>query len=118
MNLGKAVSTQYYETSQETYGFSDIGHNSGNGWIPSIPVVVNIDHFLMLHRGHELRVLPDSAAKYAENIGFPHEWPDDNDDLDPRHNRSSFLDKEIPRPDSDQDLNNLSKELVERLRRF
>ena len=118
VHLGKAVATQYDEESQTTYGFSDIGHNSGNAWMPSASTVINISHFLMLHRGHELRVLPDSVEKYASVIGFPHGWPDSDDDLDPNHSRTIFLDTEIPRPSADEDLKNLPKNLIDKLKKF
>lgn len=116
--LGKATNTKYGDDLQNTFGFSDIGSYDGSRWKASENTVINISHFLMLHRLHELRVLPDSVERFADDKGFPHSWPDTDDDPDILHNRKYFLQKEITTPNPDEDINNLSDEAILKIKKF
>lgn len=118
INLGKAVLTRYGPNQPENYGFSGLGYFEGAKWVPELDEVVNLDHFLMLHRGHELRVLPDTVQVHVTDGAFPDSWPDMDGDVDLNHDRTRFL-QQVPRkPDADAELKTLSDDVIEKLSRF
>jgi len=118
VNLGKAIHASYPDCEVSTYGFNNLGSSALGEWKPSLDNLINVQHFLMLHRGHELRVLPDTAEKYANDIGFPHSWPDSNDDLDENHNRLKYLEQKVLKPSPENELDILPQEVIEKLKTF
>ena len=72
----------------------------------------------MLHRNHELRVLPDTVEKYAGNLGIPQSFPDDDKTADPEYNRTAFFLRDVGRPDPENEADDLPESVIERLREF
>lgn len=116
LNLGKAVKTHYDGVPKQTYGFDALGHSSQGPYTPSIPHLELLQHFLMLHRTHELRVLPDTVAKYVTDIGFPQSFPE----LDRRwpESRVNFLEIDVGTPDPEREVDELAPDVVKVLRSF
>ena len=70
----------------------------------------------MVHRTHELRVLPDTVMQY-ETYGsrtFIDNIIDEDDD-EPMSNRQMFFEKSIEPPDPVAEADNLPDELIKRL---
>lgn len=117
--LGKPKVVRYANCSGEAFGFSALGLSAaGKLWEPSAKSGEVLDHFLMLHRGHELRVLPGTVERFAERESFPTSWPDQDNDEDPAYDRLKFLSSHAPRPDPQADLENVSDETRKKIRRF
>ncbi len=114
--LGKVVPAQY--DNIETYGFDQLGYQEFNKWKSSYDQLINIQKSLMIHRTHELRVLPDTVDKYATDVGIPHSFPGFDDDRDPESNRLLFLSTDVGTPNPEFETNNLSEELIEKLKKF
>ncbi|MCY7296227.1 hypothetical protein [Alteromonas sp. a30] len=115
--LGKTVEAKYSDITKSTSGFSELGTNKDH-WHFNYKCAVNLQHFLMLHRGHELRVLPDTVDKLARDKGFPNTWVGENNDPDPDYDRLSFLNQDVGIPDPESEMENLPNELLERLSKF
>ena len=79
-----------------------------------------VQHFLMLHRTHELRVLSDNVEKYAKHVGFPQTFPvhEEGEGGDFRYTREAFFNTDTGCPDPEKELENLPTELVEKLKNF
>lgn len=117
--LGKTVYTQYEDIDHQTLGFNLIGYSSDEqSWEPNIKVCANLQHFLMLHRTHELRVLPDTVQKYESFIGIPQSFPTTNDDPDPSSNRKLFFSQDAGKPDPEKEANDLPQDVIEKLKLF
>ncbi len=80
--------------------------------------MVNVQYFLMLHRLHELRVLPDTVDMYASVDCVPSAFPTTDDDFDPIYNRKLFLSEDVGIPDPDKEAVNISDELKSKLKEF
>lgn len=61
-HLGKSVKLQSEFHKIPSYGFSNIGSVNGEISDSHKQLLVGLQHFLILHRQHELRVLPDDTA--------------------------------------------------------
>lgn len=116
--LGKPVRTQYKGIQHESYGFGGLGHTFGDGWEPREHRCSELQHFMMLHRNHELRVLPDTVEKYAGDLGIPQSFPDDDKTTDQEFNRTAFFLKDTGKPDPVKEADELPPSLIERLRKF
>lgn len=114
--LGKTTFAKF--GSENTYSFDQFGFQGDEQWVQSYNNIIDVQHFMMLHRTHELRVLPDTVDRYATDIGVPHTSPGFDDDTDPLSNRLIFLDSDVGTPDPESEANNLPNELVEKLKRF
>lgn len=118
VHLGKAVHTRYKSVSNPTYGFSSIGYTYEDGWRPNQEGTEELQHFLMMHRTHELRVLSERADKYAADIGFPQSWPSEGNSFDPPNDRQTFLETSAGIPDPEKEIENLPEELIRKLKTF
>jgi hypothetical protein len=117
IHLGKTVNTRYKDIDSDTYGFSTLGHTTENGWRGSEDSFADLQHFLMKHRTHELRVLPDTVDIYAADIGFPHSFPC-SDDSDPEYSRSAFLASDVGCPSPQAEMEKLPDSVIEKLKEF
>ena len=97
--LGKPVKGGGPGPGPGTLGFETLGRQGDEGWAPAAEGAANLAHFLMLHRCHELRVLPETAGALATREEFPTAWPDQPGDPDPAHDRTRFLARDPGRPD-------------------
>jgi len=120
VNLGKPVKRTYENVGEESIGFSSLvftegaKHASYNYLLRSVE---ELDHFLMLHRSHELRVLPETADLHATDIGFPNSFPVD-DDSSKEYNRLVFLSQSVGEVDPCRDLESLKPEIIKNLEKF
>lgn len=115
--LGKSVFTRYKNSEHVTYGFENLGCTSEDGWSPYEQGCSELQHFLMLHRNHELRVLPDTAQKYAGDLDIPQSFPC-ADDSDPEYDRTAFFLKDTGVPDPEKEADELPESVIDRLREF
>ena len=116
--LGKSIHVKFPEYDVSSYGFSSIGSLKNieeNSY--AIQTCEDLQHFMMLHRCHELRVLPSEADKFAKHVGVPHSFPVD-DDAEPEYNRRLFFKSDTKVPDSKSETDALSEELIEKLNSF
>ena len=117
--LGKPRLTTHPGASGESFGFSALrGGGPETEWAADRDAAAALDHFLMLHRGHELRVLAETAGDLAAKDGFPTGWPDLPDDPDPAHDRRRFLDRDPGRPDPVAETEALPEHVKARIAEF
>jgi len=116
--LGKPIRVEYPEYDVSSYGFSSIGSLKNiKEKSYEREVCENLQHFMMLHRCHELRVLPSEANIYAVHVGIPQSFPFD-DGADPDYNRGLFFKTNTKAPDGKSETNALPEELIEKLKSF
>src|SRR3569623_1543933 len=60
-SLPKLHFTTYEEVGEATLGL--LGSTVDGKWVPDRELCMLIDHFLVIHRGHELRLLSELAAQ-------------------------------------------------------
>lgn len=114
--LGKSIAIRYVDfPGHELFGFSELG--GGGVWQPSVHGCADLQQFLITHRIHELRVLPESVDMYAKNEGVPHSFPD-GDFGDPEYSRAKFYTGSVERPDPILDRARITEELIEKLSEF
>lgn len=119
VELGKTVYIQYKDIEKKSLGFNLLGYSDNEkSWKPNKKECSTLQHFLILHRTHELRVLPDTVDKYASFVGVPQSFPTDNDDPDPLYNRKIFLSQDVGKPEPEQEANNLPNSVIEKLKKF
>lgn len=83
--LGKSVEIQDPSLKKDVYGFAFIsdGHDDefAKADASTIKMVHTswryLQHFLMRHRGHEIRVLPEALIGPYESVSFPQYAPND-----------------------------------------
>ena len=112
--LGKAVRRKYEGTEAETTGFTALFFKRGGGSFDSqiLDDVECLDHFLMMHRTHELRVLPDSIEKHMKGVDFPESFPVDEDSTDPSFNRLTFLNQPVGKVDPAREADELDVDTI------
>jgi hypothetical protein len=113
ISLGKAVSARYRKQNTKSYAFDNLGMGGGENqvkdhWEPDIDGCEVLSHFLMLHRTHELRVLPDSVLNVI-SLNFPI-----NDEYDD-YSYTEFLNSELKRPRSDEDAEKVPADVIYRI---
>ncbi|GAC1032636.1 hypothetical protein thsps21_34650 [Pseudomonas sp. No.21] len=114
--LGKSIAIKYMDFPEHKFfGFSELG--GGGVWQPSIGGCADLQQFLVVHRVHELRVLPESVDMYADNVGVPHSSPDGNCG-DSEYSRTKFFTGSVEKPNPELDKVRITEELIEKLRRF
>jgi hypothetical protein len=118
IHLGKTVYTKYEGVDQVTLGFDLLGSTSEHAWSPSAKNCTDLQHFLILHRTHELRVLPETVGKYASELSVPHSFPTFDDDPDPEYNRIAFLSQDPGKPDPVKEGDELPEDVIKKLRIF
>lgn len=65
-HLGKTHKVKTKHHQSDSYGFSSIGNVSQNSDNNYPQFLVGLQHFLILHRQHELRVLPDNKTQVQD----------------------------------------------------
>ncbi|NTI88987.1 hypothetical protein G6L87_18085 [Agrobacterium rhizogenes] len=123
LSIGKAQRIYDGRLEQTVYGFASIcdGHsNDYNGkpeWVRDLfhREWRYLDHFLMRHRGHELRVLPEELAGRFENDTFPYYRPEDPTIIDGAPEENYYL-TPTGIPDQTQDAMLTPQSVKERLR--
>ena len=120
VNLGKKHNRKYPIAEKCTLGFASLDFSLDVKGQPGgvLLEVECLDHFLMLHRTHELRVLPDLADKYSTDLGFPHSFPTLDDDGSEEYSREAFLNIDLGDVDPEEDMVNLSNDVIEKLKKF
>lgn len=116
--LGKSIYVEYPDYDVRSYGFSSIGtfrKDKDNSY--AIETCEELQHFMMLHRCHELRVLPSDADRYAEHLGLPNSFPC-FEDSEPGYIRENFFRSNMKAPDGKSEADALPKELVKKLKLF
>ncbi len=114
--LGKAIFVHYEGREKQNFGFASLGGDMGGHWQSAQKGCEELSHFLMLHRGHELRVVPDVIDGPPYGVDLPQGFPSDDDTSDPNFNRSVFFARDPVKPDPEADAANLPAELIRRLR--
>jgi hypothetical protein len=71
VGLSKIITVRYEAGDRETYGFDALGETADGAWEPIASACAEVQHFLMLHRTHELRVLPEHIEKYFDENTEP-----------------------------------------------
>ncbi|GBQ44935.1 hypothetical protein ACM0P6_12160 [Komagataeibacter sucrofermentans] len=122
VNLGKAVAftDDRLAAPDPLYGFAFTtdGHQHDDGDNISPVTIMTwryLEHFMMRHRGHELRVLPDLIEKY-ENDHFPVYAPGDPFGTDEYLPDESYYRSPTGRPDQDRDAARVPDSVVKRLK--
>lgn len=116
--LGKSIHVEYPEYDVTSYGFSSMGSLKNiKDNSHAIQTCEDLQHFLMLHRCHELRVLPSEADRYAEHVGIPNSFPF-GDDAEPEYNRAGFYRSETKIPDGRSEADAFPEELIKKLNSF
>lgn len=115
--LGKTIEAQYPDITNPSVGFSEFGANK-DFWEFNYECSVNLQHFMMLHRGHELRVLPDTVDKFSTEKGFPNRWVGENNDPDPDYDRLDFLNSSVGHPNPKSEAETLACDVIEKLSKF
>lgn len=111
--LGKPIKVRYRENPQENFGFAWLGGGIGS-WSPSYEGVADLQQFLVIHRGHELRVLPGSAG--GANVAIEFLFPDDDDTTDPHFNRTAFFEHEDAVLDVELDRQRVPESVLKKLK--
>ncbi|WP_152511469.1 MULTISPECIES: hypothetical protein [unclassified Labrenzia] len=111
--LGKTIDVHYDGISDVKTGFSMLGGDKESGWQPSQKAMEELQHFLFVHRGHELRVVPETVNRRDANIEFV--FPADDDTADPLFNRSSFFDSGHDKADPEREADMLEEGVIQRL---
>jgi hypothetical protein len=116
--LGKSTSATFAPNNLKYFGFSNIGHMSSGEWRPDGDGCARLQHFLMVHRSHELRVLPEYIEQYATEQALPSGFPTNEEDDDPDYNLIDFFKQNAGTPDPHKEADDLPLSLVDRLRRI
>ncbi|WP_152032919.1 hypothetical protein [Gallaecimonas mangrovi] len=117
--LGKTVSLgKYIGCLDNIYGFSHFSARVNGEWVFEEENILNIQQFFVIHRGHELRVLPDTVEKYVENSSFPHSWPSEDNDVDERFDRVKFFEVNVSNIDPKKETEDLPIDLINKIKRF
>lgn len=114
IHLGKTVAVNYKGVADSKVGFAALGDCEDAGNDCSNGAWAELQHFLMVHRGHELRVVPETVQHRDSSIEFV--FPTDDDTNDPLFNRSTFFESGNCEPDPITDANNLSDDVIRRLK--
>ena len=120
VSLGKKQHRKYPIAEKRTLGFASLDFSLDVKDQPD-GVLLNVeclDRFLMLHRTHELRVLPELAAKYSTDVAFPHSFPTVDDQGSEEYSRKVFLSTDLGDVDPEEDMANLSNDVIEKLKKF
>ena len=112
IHLGKTIGVEYSGIEGVKTGFAMLGGNNVSGWQPSKEVVEELQHFLFVHRGHELCVVPETVNNRAPEIEFA--FPTDDETSDPLFNRSSFFAQDVTKADAEDDQ--LADDVILRLK--
>jgi len=114
IHLGKAVAVNYEDVADTKVGFASLSCSKDARKKFSRGAWAELQHFLMVHRGHELRVVPETVQHLDSSIEFV--FPTDNDTNDPLFNRSIFFENGNCKPDSIKDAEKLSNDVIRRLK--
>ncbi|MBU2713400.1 hypothetical protein [Zooshikella harenae] len=109
-SLGEAIFIKYNSVQEITYGYSAITNND-NPWSILELKAAQIQHFLMQHRLHEIRVLPQGVEKYTGSGDFPSSYLRYD-------NIKQYLATKVKKPQPDVDLNNINQCVIETLKGF
>ncbi|WP_020405396.1 hypothetical protein [Hahella ganghwensis] len=116
LDLGKTFKIRLSTDDRESYGFDAIGGLGINRELGDKAVYVEetiefLQFFLMKHRLHEIRVLPDTVKKYEtqNSSGIPDPYPD-------YEKYGEYMKAPIVKPDPDKEADILDKALIEKLK--
>lgn len=119
IQLGKSIHVKYRGMPEKTYGFSLMGTQKEGIWVPDVRCCSSLQHFLMLHRAHELRVLSEHVEKYAKHSTVPYSFPMlDFDENDGEHSRYNFFSTSPSKPDPAKEADELPEDLIAKLKQF
>jgi hypothetical protein len=113
--LSKAIKLQYEFRNGVNFGFSGLGAISSGIWKADQRRVAELQQFLMLHRGHEIRVLSEAVERFPEVDGFLIIDPDTDE---PECSEDFFFATISPPPDPAHEVDDYSPSLIEKLKRF
>jgi hypothetical protein len=113
--LSKAIEIQYDFRENKNFGFSGLGGNCDGAWKVNKKSVAELQQFLMLHRGHEIRVLSEASERFPENDGFLVIDPDTNE---PECSEDVFFSTNSPPPDPLREVEDYEPDLVAKLKKF
>jgi len=114
IHLGKTISVNYEDVADSKFGFASLGCSKDVSEKFLSGAWAELQHFLMVHRGHELRVVPETVQYLNSSIEFV--FPTDDDTNDPLFNRSIFFENANSKPDPIKDADNLSNDVIRRLK--
>ena len=122
-SLGKSVEIQDTRLNKGVYGFAFISDGHDDEFEradPSTKRMVHtswryLQHFLMRHRGHEIRVLPEALIGPYESVSFPQYAPHDpSGSLDFVPEENYYL-SPTGLPTQEQDAKSVPQEVLNRL---
>ncbi|WEQ50803.1 hypothetical protein LV478_02030 (plasmid) [Komagataeibacter oboediens] len=120
VDLGKAIKFREPKLKKEIYGFAFL--NDGHDDVETSemsPVTIltwrYLEHFLMRHRGHELRVLPGDLVEKYENDYFPVYAPGDPFGTDEYVPEESYYSSHTGKPNQEKDANSVPENVIKRL---
>lgn len=121
--LGKSYKFHNISLKKDLYGFAFISDGHDDDFEKSDQITIDmvhrhwryLQHFLMRHRGHEIRVLPEALIGPYETEFFPQYSPGDpaaSWDYAPVEN---YYLAPVGVPDQDEDAKAVSEDVVRRL---
>lgn len=111
--LSKPISISYCAGSVNTFGFAELGGDGAQDWEPSPTGTALLQHFLMLHRGHEIRVLSQHTDRFTGEVDFPKNVYDIDETEESELN---FLRLDVGIPDPYSEPETYPESLIEKLR--
>ncbi len=115
LDIGKIIQLRSLKSGVEYYGFDGIGGLKDTNKPPILhyELIEAISFFFMKHRHHELRILPDSIGKLQATGGLSISYEAiDYDELD------IFLSQPTQKPSVLSEIENLPKEVIEKIRKL
>lgn len=115
--LSKPIGIRYPGQDDMTFGFSSLTSPDSDQWQPSAEGCAELQHFMMLHRTHELRVLSEHVNKHVRG-DVPGGFPSSADDPDPDYNSKVFFGTVVDPPAPETEADDLPPDLIKRLQQL
>ena len=114
VHLGKTIDVKYASIPGKKNGFAMLGSDPSEGWRPSQKSIEELQQFLFVHRGHEIRVIPETVNTRDSSIEFV--FPIDDETNDPLFKRSCFFSSGESKADPNIDADRLPDDVIRRLK--
>lgn len=116
--LGNPVRRDYKGIEEESTGLTSFTFEEGDTNEHLLRKTEILEHFLVMHRSHEIRILPETVDQYSTHIGIPQSFPLFDDDPSPEDNRLVFLRQPVGTLDPQREADDLPPDVVSRLKEF
>jgi len=119
IDLGKTFNHVPTGSATKSFGFESVGgrtpemNDNGDSGIYCMEFIDVLQLFLLKHRTHELRVLPESIQMYEEHLGggVPNSWPSSDEYQD-------YLKQDLDPPDPVLEAQSLDDGVIAKLKNF